>query len=180
MEDAMEIACARCRKPFVKATRRQGLLDRLLSLSYVYPFRCQVCQHRFHLMQWGLRYIERDVDRREYERRRVTLHVVMSTGEGRYEGHTIDLAMGGSAINAYDLHFREGALLSLRLDAFDSEPPIVVDAAVVRIANGTRLGVEFLRIADKEKERLSQYILSLWMEGTQVARKGRLAAVAAG
>ena len=176
----MEIVCMHCRKPFVKAARRQGLLDRLFSLAYVYPFRCQVCRHRFHLMQWGLCYIERDVDRREYERRPATLRVVMSTSEGRYEGHTIDLAMGGCAINAYDPQFREGAFLSLHLNAFDSEPPIVVDAAVVRVANGTRLGVEFLRIADKEKERLSQYILSLWLEGTQVARKGRLAAVTAG
>ena len=65
----MEIVCTRCRKPFVKASRRQGLLDRLLSLAYAYPFRCQVCRYRFHLLQWGLRYIERDVDRREYERR---------------------------------------------------------------------------------------------------------------
>jgi c-di-GMP-binding flagellar brake protein YcgR len=175
----MEIVCAMCRKPFVKPARRQGALDRLLSLAYMYPFRCQVCRHRFHLMQWGLRYIERDVDRREYERRQTTLRVVMSTSEGRYEGHTIDLAMGGCAINAYDLQFREGALLSLHLNAFDSEPPIVVDAAVVRSASGTRLGVEFLRIADKEKERLSQYILSLWMEGTQVARKGRMESVGA-
>jgi c-di-GMP-binding flagellar brake protein YcgR len=176
----MEIVCARCHKSYVKATRRRGLLDRLLSLGYTYPFRCQVCRHRFHVMQWGLRYIERDVDRREYERRPVTMRVVMSTGEERYEGHTVDLAMGGCAINSYDQRLREGTLLGIHLNAFDSEPPIVVDAAVVRAANGTRLGVEFLRIADKEKERLSQYILSLWMEGTQIARQGRLAAAAAG
>jgi c-di-GMP-binding flagellar brake protein YcgR len=169
----MEIVCAYCHKPFVKATRRQGLPDRLLSLVYVYPFRCQVCGHRFHLLQWGLRYIERDVDRRQYERRPVTLRLDMSTGKGQYEGHTVDLAMGGCAINAYDPQIHEGALLNLRLKAFDNEPPIVVDAAVVRVANGTRLGVEFLRIANEEKERLSRYILSLWMDGTQVARRGR-------
>jgi c-di-GMP-binding flagellar brake protein YcgR len=168
----MEIVCAKCRKPFVKASRRQGLSDRLLSLVYVYPFRCQVCRHRFHLMQWGLRYIERDVDRREYERRPVKLRAVMSTHEGRYEGQTIDLAMGGCAVEANDPRLREGTVLNIHLDAFDSEPPIVVDAAVVRAVHEAHLGLEFLRMNEQEKERLSQFILSLWLAGTQEARKG--------
>ena len=176
----MEIACTQCRKPFVKAIRRQGLLDRLLSLAYVYPFRCQVCQHRFHLLQWGLHYIERNVDRRQYERRSVKLRAVMSTNEGQCEGQTIDLAMGGCAVETNNPLLREGTLLSAHLDTFDSEPPIVVEAAVVRAVHGTHLGLEFLRMNAIEKERLSQYILSLWMNGTQVARKGSLAAVAAG
>ena len=175
----MELVCTKCRKPFIKASRRQGLLDRLLSLVYAYPFRCQVCRHRFHLLQWGLRYIERDVDRREYERRSVKLRAVMSTSEGQYEGHTIDLAMGGCAVETNNPLLREGTLLSVHLDAFDSESPIVVEAAVVRAVHGTHLGLEFLRMNEKEKERLSQYILSLWLEGTQAARKGSLAAAAA-
>jgi c-di-GMP-binding flagellar brake protein YcgR len=175
----MEIVCTRCRKPFVKATRRQGALDRLLSLAYVYPFRCQICRHRFHLLQWGLRYIERDVDRREYERRPVKLPVVLSTKVGLYEGQTVDLAMGGCAVEANSPPLREGTLLTVHLDAFDSEPPIVVDAAVVRTVQGTRVGLEFLRMNEKEKERLSHYILDLWLQGTQVARKGRLAAAPA-
>ena len=168
----MEIVCAKCRKPFIKASRRQGLLDRLLSLVYAYPFRCQVCRYRFHLMQWGLHYIERDVDRREYERRPVKLSAVMSTNEGRYEGQTINLAMGGCAVEVDNPLLRQGTLLGVHLDAFDREPPIVVDAAVVRTVHGTRLGLEFLRMNEKEKERLSQFILNLWIEGTQIARSG--------
>ncbi len=175
----MEIVCPQCRKPFVKAVRRQGGRDRLLSLIYAYPFRCQVCRHRFHLMQWGLRYIEQDVDRREYERRPVKLPVIMSTNEGQHEGQTVDLAIRGCAVEASAPLLREGALLSVHLDAFDSEPPIVVETAVVRAVHGTHLGLEFLRMNEQEKERLSQYILSLWLEGTQIARKGRMESVGA-
>jgi c-di-GMP-binding flagellar brake protein YcgR len=83
----------------------------------------------------------------------------------------VDLAMGGSAIET-GAPLQTGALLSLQMDAFDTEPRIVVEAAIVRSSGGTRHNVEFLRMADHERERLSRYILTLWLEGTQVARKG--------
>lgn len=169
----MEIVCTQCRKPFVKACRRRGLLDRLLSLAYAYPFRCQICRHRFHLLQWGLRYIERDVDRRQYERRQVKVHARITSEQGNYEGTVMDLAMGGCAIET-QAPFQVGTLLGLQLDAYDREPHLTVEAAVVRSVQGTRVGVEFLRLspAQKEEERLRQYILNLWLEGTQEARKG--------
>lgn len=173
----MEIVCTQCRKTFVKASRRQGILDRLLSVVYAYPFRCQICRHRFHLLQWGLRYIERDVDRRQYERRPVSIHVRIISQQKDYEGTVTDLAMGGCAIETQaPLH--EGSVLSLQLDAFDHEPRITVETAVVRSIHGTRVGVEFLRLTptQKEEERLRQYILHLWVSGTQEARKGGMAA----
>jgi c-di-GMP-binding flagellar brake protein YcgR len=172
----MEIICAQCRKPFVKASRRDGILDRLLSLAYAYPFRCQICRHRFHLWQWNLRYIERDVDRRQYDRRPVSIHARITSEQHDYEGTVKDLALGGCAIETQaPLH--EGAVLSLQLDAFDNEPRITVETAVVRSVKGTRVGVEFLRLTpQKEEERLRQYILDLWVVGTQEARKGAGAA----
>jgi hypothetical protein len=174
----MEIMCAQCRKPFVKASRRQGVLDRLLSAVYAYPFRCQICRHRFHLWQWNLRYIEQDVDRRQYDRRPVRMPVRITSGQHDYEGTVRDLAIGGCAIETQaPLH--EGAVLSLQLDAFDNEPRITVETAVVRSVKGTRVGVEFLRLTStqKEEERLRQYILNLWVAGTQEARKGAGAAI---
>ena len=172
----MELICAQCRKPFVKASRRGGILDRLLSLAYAYPFRCQICRHRFHLWQWNLRYIEQDVDRRQYERRPVSIHARITSGQHDYEGTVRDLAMGGCAIETQaPLH--EGSVLGLQLDAYDSEPRLTVETAVVRSVQGTRVGVEFLRLTpQKEEERLRQYILDLWVVGTQEARKGAGAA----
>ncbi len=168
----MELVCTQCRKPFVKATRQRGVLDRLLSLVYAYPFRCQVCQHRFHLMQWGLRYIEKDVDRREYERRPVQLHAKLQDEQKReYEGTVRDLSMGGCAIEMH-APWQEGALLRLQLDALDSEPFITVETTIVRSAQEPHLRLEFLRMAPHENDRLSQFILNLWLEGSQEARKG--------
>ena len=45
----------------------------------------------------------------------------------------------------------------------------------MRSVQGTRMGVEFLRVTPKEREeeRLRQYLLDLWVQGTQEARKDR-------
>lgn len=167
----MEIVCAKCRKPYVQAVRQQGALDRLLSPLYVYPFRCQVCRHRFHLMQWGLRYNETEVDRRQYVRRPVRLLAKLVFEDREYEGTVLDLSMGGSAVETH-VSFQDNTVFSLHLDAFDLEPPIVIEAAIVRAVKGTRIGLEFLRFASGQEQRLSEYLLTLWLEGTQMARKG--------
>ncbi len=51
--------CPRCGSPDVRRTRRVGLIERLLSLVYVYPFRCARCLHRYRAMRWGRRYTKR-------------------------------------------------------------------------------------------------------------------------
>ena len=48
--------CPRCSREYVKRVSRVGLGERLISLFYVYPFRCQLCGHRFQLLQWGVEY----------------------------------------------------------------------------------------------------------------------------
>jgi hypothetical protein len=35
------------------------MTERLLSLVYVYPFRCVRCLFRFRAMRWGIRYSKR-------------------------------------------------------------------------------------------------------------------------
>ncbi len=62
------------------------------------------------------------------------------------------------------------AIIGIRLHALDDDPPIAVEAAIVRSSLGSRVELEFLRVAPKEKERLNEFILSLWIEGTQMAR----------
>jgi len=64
----------------------------------------------------------------------------------------------------------EGTLVGVLLDALDDEPPIIVEAAIVRSALGARAEVEFLRLAPQEAVRLNRFVTSLWMEGTQIAR----------
>lgn len=165
----MEIVCSQCRKPFVQAVRRQGFLDRLLYWAYVHPYGCQICRHRFYVMQWGLRPAEISMDGSQYRMRPVQIHATVLDEQGHREGNVTDLSMGGCMIEM-PAPLLEGAVLGIRLDALDDEPPIAVEAALVRSALGARAEVEFLRLAPKEEERLNRFVTSLWMEGTQIAR----------
>jgi DNA repair exonuclease SbcCD ATPase subunit len=47
--------CPKCSSDSVKRVSRIGS-ERLISLFYIYPFRCQPCGHRFRLFKWGVRY----------------------------------------------------------------------------------------------------------------------------
>ena len=47
--------CPKCSSDYVKRAHRVGP-ERLISLFYIYPFRCQPCGHRFRLLQWGVTY----------------------------------------------------------------------------------------------------------------------------
>ena len=38
---------------------RVGVIDHLLSVAYIYPFRCGHCLRRFRTMQWRKRYRRR-------------------------------------------------------------------------------------------------------------------------
>lgn len=52
--------CPRCGSAFSRRARRLGLIERTLSLLYIYPFRCDHCFHRFRAMRWGKRYVRRE------------------------------------------------------------------------------------------------------------------------
>jgi hypothetical protein len=168
----MEIVCTQCRKPFVKAVRREGLLDCLLSLVYVYPFRCQICRHRFSVLRWGIRYNGTLDDRRRYVRHPVRLPVTLTSQSGKHDGRATDLSVGGCSIAVF-APYREGDVLSIWLQTPDDEPPIEVDAAVVRTVSQGRLGVEFVSLRDPEEARLRRLALTLWTESTLTARKRR-------
>ena len=50
------VPCSACGDTQARRSHRNGLVERMLSLLYVYPFRCQHCGHRFRSLQWGIRY----------------------------------------------------------------------------------------------------------------------------
>jgi len=49
--------CPQCRRAVVQRTHRRGLFERVGSLFWLYPFRCQRCGHRFRAKQRGVRYV---------------------------------------------------------------------------------------------------------------------------
>ena len=46
-----KVDCPLCGSTKVRRSYRKGLVDRLLSLIMIYPFRCRLCTFRFHRMQ---------------------------------------------------------------------------------------------------------------------------------
>lgn len=165
----MEIVCTRCRKPYVRAEQRRGFLDDVLRWMYVAPYGCQVCRRRFYVMQWGYRPAEAPADLNQSPSRPVQLHATLVDERGERDGTITELSAAGCAIETM-LPLLEQTILGIRLNALDDNPPIVVEAAIVRSSVGSRAELEFLRVAKQEEERLNEFILSLWIEGTQIAR----------
>ena len=54
--------CPKCSSEYVKRTTRVGF-EHLISVFYVYPFRCKACRHRFRSMQWRIEYTRIELDR---------------------------------------------------------------------------------------------------------------------
>src|SRR5918999_2290719 len=48
--------CSTCRKHTTRRSCRRNIFERILSIAYVYPFRCHSCEKRFFKLQWGVRY----------------------------------------------------------------------------------------------------------------------------
>ena len=71
-----------------------------MSHFYIYPFRCQICSHRFKAFRLFRRYVKHSVDRRQFERVANKNH----TG-GFYTNLLFELEP--AAMDALDLAFKE-------------------------------------------------------------------------
>jgi hypothetical protein len=90
--------CPQCSTKYVKRVRRESLKERLLSVFYVYPFRCQLCGHRFSFYQPGVKYVRVQEDCRIYERFSVNFPATFTSGELEGEGSVADISMAGCTI----------------------------------------------------------------------------------
>ena len=168
MHESLALHCPRCGKSFVRRSHRQGVIERLVSLVYVYPFRCQVCAYRFKLFQFGVRYAKHLIDRRQYERLPTHVPVMFAESvtpgeERRGKGVVTDIALGGCHLQTV-VQLSEGTLLSLELQTAENAPAIAVEAAIVRSVRPTSVGLEFLRLNGSAQERLSQFVYQLLTE----------------
>lgn len=158
--------CPKCGKDFVRRALRVGVAERLLSLCYLYPYRCQLCAHRFRLFEWGRRYDERTVDQRQYERIEVQIPATFSMDQTSGTGLVTSLSLGGCALEV-ETQLSVGALLQLQLQVSGSDPPIEVEAAIVRSVRATTVGMEFLRLRSDEHYRFIHYVAGLLIASRQ-------------
>ena len=156
----MYLICPQCSREFVKRVKRQGFIEKLMGVFYIYPFRCQLCGYRFRFLQWGIRYQRIQEDRREYERLAINCPVSLR-GENLYsEGNAVDISLGGCTA-MLETQLTVGDLCTIGLYVSNDILPIRVDAAVVRTARPNSLGIEFLRFRDNDRERLQLFIRGL-------------------
>ena len=142
----------------VRQARRRGTREHLLRFLLICPFRCQLCTHRFLAIRGEPRYDPR----REYERILVRYPVAFSSAFSgdqaeAAEGTLVNVSIRGCRIES-SLPASQGARLRIGFVTDAREPPIEVEAAVVRSAVGKCMGLEFFKIRPEEEDRLRQVI----------------------
>ena len=139
---------------------RQGPGELLLSAVYIYPFRCQLCAHRFLRVEFGRRYNESTVDKREYERVPTKFTATFVGDKERGAGTVTRLSLGGCALES-PVRMMEGMIFNLRLQPTDVSPAIMIETTIVRSVRPPVAGLEFLRTNATEQFRLIQYVAGL-------------------
>jgi DNA-directed RNA polymerase subunit RPC12/RpoP len=152
--------CPNCARDYTKRVSRIGFKERLLSIIYVYPFRCQLCGYRFSFMQRGVRYRRVEEDRREYNRMPASFPVSFACDGIEATGHVLDISLNGCTVEANTV-IAEGSIVRMALQMSEELAPIGVEAALVRDVNRDRIGIEFLRFQYHDRERLQIFIRRL-------------------
>jgi hypothetical protein len=150
--------CPKCGRSPARRTHREGVTERLLSLLYVYPFRCQVCGRRFLKLQWGVRYARISADLREFERIPVRVTAVIHDGRTHLQGETINLALDGCAIEG-QAPFLPDTSVRVELRLPRGGRPVEVASAVVRASREGAVGLHFVRMDADSRQRLRQFML---------------------
>ena len=158
-----QLKCPNCNRDFVRRVSRSGLFERLLSVGYVYPYKCQLCGERFRAYQRGVRYVRVEEDRREYDRMEMNFPISYSSPEVSGEGIMLNFSMGGCSFTTAS-EIPMGTILQMQLKISPTVAPVIVEAALVRNVSGGRIGTEFLRWNDSERERLQLFVRGMLID----------------
>ena len=151
------LLCPNCHRPFARRSHRSGPIEFLASLLLVYPYRCQVCGHRF--LAWP-KFASRP-RHREYERLHVQFPVTFRSAYYDRDisgaGTITDLSVHGCSLSTNQAPHR-GTFLHLQFRYSETEAPITVDVAVVRTFHRHQMGLEFLTIRPPEESKLRRLL----------------------
>src|SRR5438552_6453471 len=149
------LRCPRCGQQAARRSPRTGVWEHVVSVLYLYPFRCQLCATRFRSFQFR-RYARRSQDRREYDRLSGRVPVTVVSGAERADGQTADLSLTGCSVRTAGT-FAAGSTVQLRLRLGQSGD-VNVESAVVRTQRDGGLGLQFEKISAADHDRLSRYL----------------------
>jgi hypothetical protein len=161
--------CNRCSTYYVCRSPQTGTIARILAKLHMSPFRCQLCAHRFWVMEWKDFRKSPNDEKREYQRLSVDFPVTFRGQHQKGNGTVTTLSIQGCTIDT-DSRLQHGAVLSLTLHIPAMKFRIELEA-VVRSALGMRVGMEFLQMDPIDKERLQSHIETLIVTGRYDQRK---------
>ena len=157
MKSMGEIKCPNCSRDFVRAVARRGIIERLLGLFSVYPYKCQLCGERFRTRQTRMRYVRIDEDRREYDRMEMRFPISFSSPDISGDGVMLNFSMAGCCFST-SAPIPVGTILQMKLNITPGVEPVAVEAGVVGNSSTGTVGVEFLRWEASERERLQRLV----------------------
>jgi PilZ domain len=149
--------CPECSTVYVIRVRRQTIAERLLSLLYIYPFRCQLCGCRFKTLHWGVRYVRIDEDARDYQRLPTNFPFTLVCEGTTIKGRVLEMSMSGCTLQT-ETPMRLGQIIDLKLHISKLDEPIMISSAIVRNTTTNRAGMEFLSLSQPERTRLQFFI----------------------
>ena len=156
-DSMLQPVCPNCSRDYTRRVSRVGFKERLLSIIYVYPFRCQLCSYRFGFMQWGMRYKQVEEDRREYGRMPMNFPASFSCDRVEGSGTVVEISMDGCSLQANTI-VAQGSIVRMALKFSEELAPVNLEAAIVRTARTNLMGIEFLRFQHRDRERLQIFI----------------------
>lgn len=161
-EVAGHVRCPHCHNNFARRSRRKGFREHLFSWFFRYPFRCQVCGHRFRAFQVRRRYRNRPQERRQLLRVGVHIPVtfVQMVKPGQElvgQGVLLDLTRESCYLQT-TTSLPVGASLNLALQMTPEAPVITIDLAMVRHVRPQGVSLVFLRVSDTTLEAMHRYL----------------------
>ena len=93
-----------------------------------------------------------------------------SIGKVGGEGIVVDLSIRGCRIES-PIDVQPGASLEVRIEVIEREPPIQIQAAIVRWNRGREFGLEFEVIAPTEWTHLRDFVTQIELEPYQRAQE---------
>lgn len=168
--------CPKCGKYFTKRVLIEGAEDPTSTMAGMYAYRCQLCDELFRARKPALQPVPApqatpapqgstsaelaNITNRQYVRVTAKFPATFVIGKLGQEGTVTEIALGGCSLEV-NVVLAIGAKFRMDIIISSSEPPLVINQALVRSVRPTGFGIQFMEIQDVEKERLGRLLEKL-------------------
>ena len=150
--------CPKCGTLKTRLAPRKGAADQLLSTLTIYPFRCQLCAHRFTAFLGKLtRNPRRNYDRVLVQYPAQVRPIYDPSQRVVIEGILSNLSLRGCRLRTHQ-RIPMGSHVMLEFHPAEYDDPIMVDGAIVRSRCAEGIGLRFSSFLRTEERRLSRIL----------------------